>query len=67
MFLLKSAGVEFTEIDVSVDEAAKAAMLEGSGKRTLPQVFVAGKFIGGFEEISEANEYGEVKLLLGLE
>ena len=51
--LLTSKGAEFTEIDVMFDPDRKREMIERSGgRRTVPQVFIDGRHIGGFDELS---------------
>ncbi|KAJ1531222.1 hypothetical protein HK405_001444, partial [Cladochytrium tenue] len=48
-------------VDVSIDEEGKAFMREGSGRNTLPQIFVGGMpRAGGLEELEEANDAGEL-------
>jgi glutaredoxin 3 len=63
--LLKSKGVPFDEIDVSADDALRARMVEMSGgRRTVPEIFINGKIVGGFEELRALNESGELDSLL---
>ncbi|KAJ3125210.1 hypothetical protein HK098_000521 [Nowakowskiella sp. JEL0407] len=59
--------VDFTFVDVAADEDAKVFMQTGSGKTTIPQIFVDGKYKGGAEELEDANEMEEVKAWLGIE
>lgn len=41
-------------------------LLEKTGQRTVPNVFIGGKHIGGSDAINELHEKGElVKLLMG--
>lgn len=71
LFLLQSAKIPFEEVDVSQDNAdaiaKKEHMIATSGKRTLPQLFVDGTFKCGYEEVVEANEFGELRQFLGFE
>jgi glutaredoxin 3 len=63
--LLTAKGVEFTEIDVMFDPARKQEMLERSGgRRTVPQIFIAGRHIGGFDDLSALDQTGELDELL---
>lgn len=69
-FLLSANKIPFQSIDVSTDPEALQYMKRQSQLKNigqLPQVFRDGQFIGGKEELDEANEYGELKQLLGLE
>lgn len=63
--LLTSKGAEFTEIDVMMDPARRAEMLEKSGgRRTVPQIFIDGRHIGGFDDLSALDSSGELDGLL---
>jgi glutaredoxin 3 len=62
--LLRHKGVAFEEIDVGGDDAERAKMIEASGRRTVPQIFVNGTAIGGFEELRALDEQGELDRLL---
>lgn len=59
--LLKSRNYSYTEIVVSVDDEAKWADLEQrSGMRTMPQIFVEDKCIGGFTELDALDRAGKL-------
>ncbi|HZH75036.1 MAG TPA: glutaredoxin 3 [Archangium sp.] len=63
--LLTEKGVEFDDIDVTEDEARLAEMTERTGgSTTVPQIFIAGRHIGGFTELAELDERGELDALL---
>lgn len=62
--LLRHKGVAFEEIDVSGDEELRSAMVEASGRRTVPQIFINDSAIGGFEELRTLEEQGELDRLL---
>jgi glutaredoxin 3 len=63
--LLKSKGVAFTEIDVTNDDALRAKMVEmAGGRRTVPEIFIDGKIVGGFEELKALNDRGELDAML---
>ncbi|MES9832383.1 MAG: glutaredoxin 3 [Candidatus Thiodiazotropha sp. DIVDIV] len=53
--LLHAEGLEFEEIDVSSDEVRMLEMMERSGRRTVPQIFIDDASIGGFDELSKLN------------
>jgi glutaredoxin 3 len=49
--LLSTKGVAFTEIDVSEDAAKREEMISrATGRRTVPQIFIDGSHVGGYEE-----------------
>ena len=62
--LLRNKGVAFDEIDVGEDEALRAKMIEASGRRTVPQIFIDDKPIGGFDELRALDVDGELDRLL---
>ena len=49
--LLRDKGVSFTEIDVTHDAALEGEMIERSGRRTVPQIFVGERHVGGFDDL----------------
>lgn len=63
--LLRERGIPFEEIDVARDPAGRAAMIEISGRRTVPQVFIDGAPIGGYEELAALDRRGELDRLAG--
>ena len=50
--LLQARGVPYEEIDVSGDPALRADLIRRTGRRTVPQIFVDGDRIGGYEELA---------------
>ena len=62
--LLRRKNVPFEEIDVGGDDLLRTKMVEESGRRTVPQIFIDGQPIGGFEELRALDEQGELDRLL---
>jgi len=62
--LLRYKGVTFEEIDVGGDDELRTKMVEASGRRTVPQIFINDTPIGGFEELRSLDEQGELDRLL---
>ena len=63
--LLKSKGVEFTEIDVTDDAELRQKMVELSGgRRTVPEIFINGQIVGGFDELKALNDAGRLDAML---
>jgi glutaredoxin 3 len=63
--LLKNKGIAFTEIDVSRDPALREKMVElAGGRRTVPEIFINGKIIGGYDELHALEMAGELDSLL---
>ncbi len=63
--LLVKKGVAFTEIDVSRDPALRIAMTErAGGRRSVPQIFIDGKAVGGSDDIHALDHAGKLDALL---
>ena len=63
--LLKNKGVDFDEIDVTDDDERREKMIEMSGgRRTVPEIFINGKIIGGFDELKALDDQGKLDNLL---
>ena len=63
--LLKGKGVSFTEIDVLGDMDQKAAMVQrAKGRRTVPQIFIGGTHIGGFDDMAALDRAGQLDAML---
>ena len=62
--LLKKKSLEFKEIPVDRDLALQAEMIQRSGQRTVPQIFINGRSVGGYTEISELDRSGQLDELL---
>ncbi len=66
--LLDKKGVEYIEIDVTMDRAKKREMLERApGARTVPQIFIDDRPIGGCDQLFELDLDDELDPLLGIE
>jgi glutaredoxin 3 len=63
--LLKHKGVAFDEIDVTYDALAREEMVElAGGRRTVPEIFINGRIIGGYDELKAMDDAGELDALL---
>jgi len=63
--LLQKKGAEFTEIDVSYDAQARAAMMAKSkGRRTVPQIFIGQTHVGGCDDLYALDAKGGLDRLL---
>jgi glutaredoxin 3 len=65
--LLRRKGVEFEDVDVTYDAEARRWLVETTGRRTVPQIFIGERSIGGFDELSELDAAGELDRLLASE
>jgi glutaredoxin 3 len=63
--LLEQKGVAFTEIDVTLDPARRAEMAQKSGGvRTVPQIFIGGRHVGGSDDLYALEAEGKLDPLL---
>jgi glutaredoxin 3 len=63
--LLKQRGVEtIEEIRVDLDPAARGRMLELTGRRTVPQIFIGPTHVGGCDELVALDRRGALLPLL---
>ena len=64
--LLRSKGVAFENIDCTGDRAKREWLAELTGSSTVPQIFIDGKGIGGYDDMKALDRAGELdKLLAG--
>jgi glutaredoxin 3 len=63
--LLRERGVnDFEEIKIDEHPAERATMIELSGRRTVPQIFIGGKHVGGCDDLQALDRQGELVPLL---
>ena len=62
--LLKVRGVDYEEIDCSNDGATRKWLIEQTGQRTVPQIFIAGVPVGGFSELRQLDQAGTLRAIL---
>lgn len=62
--LLAQKRLDYTEIRIDTDPAKRAKMIELTGRRTVPQIFISGNPIGGFDDLSALNASGQLDNLL---
>ncbi|MBY0517564.1 MAG: glutaredoxin 3 [Bacteriovoracaceae bacterium] len=59
--LLTKLGLPFKEIDLTNDVEKLKELVEKTKHRTVPQIFINSKFIGGFDSLVKIHEAGELK------
>lgn len=62
--LLERRGIRHTEVNVEDRPDLREELLAKSGRRTLPQVYVGGRYIGGADEVAEMDRSGELQRFL---
>ncbi len=65
--LLKKKRVNFKKIDVGMNSEKRAEMIERSGgRKTVPQIFIGDKHIGGCDDMFALERAGKLDEILGL-
>ncbi|GJM06769.1 MAG: glutaredoxin 3 [marine bacterium B5-7] len=62
--LLQHKGVAFEKVRVDLDAEALKFMMEKSGRRTVPQIFINDEPIGGFDDLYALDKSGKLDGLL---
>lgn len=62
--LLKAKGVSYNEINVQTSIEQRTVMMERSGRRTVPQIFIGERHVGGFDDMALLQQRGELDALL---
>jgi glutaredoxin 3 len=63
--LLDKRGVKYEVIDVTNDHDKRAWLVQATGgKRTVPQIFIGGKPVGGSDDIHALDRAGELMPLV---
>jgi glutaredoxin 3 len=63
--LLKARGVtEIEFIRIDLDPARREEMIERTGRRTVPQIFIGTTHVGGFDDLSALDREGRLTPLL---
>lgn len=62
--LLQQKGVQYEEVRVDENSSEREKMMQISGRRTVPQIFVGETHVGGFEDLSALEHAGQLDPLL---
>ena len=63
--LLASKGVAAIEkVRVDLDPAKRAEMMQRTGRRTVPQIYIGEMHVGGFDELAALDRAGKLDGLL---
>ena len=63
--LLKSKGVtEIEKIMIDRDPVKRTEMMEKTGRRTVPQIYIGDTHVGGYDELSALDRAGGLDPLL---
>lgn len=62
--LLEGKGATWREIDVDASSEARAQMRERSKRTSVPQIFIGGRHVGGYDDLKALDDAGELDPLL---
>ncbi|MFZ6719293.1 glutaredoxin 3 [Undibacterium sp. Ji49W] len=63
--LLKSKGIDDIEkIRVDLDPSIRETMMQKTGRRTVPQIYIGDTHVGGFDDLSALDRAGKLDPLL---
>lgn len=62
--LLDKKGVAYEEIDVEGNDDLRIWLAEASGQKTVPQIFVGERPLGGFSDIDALEKQGKLEPVL---
>lgn len=62
--LLERKGAAYREIKIDEDTRQREEMMQRSGRRTVPQIFIGERHVGGFDDLAALDRAGELDKLL---
>jgi glutaredoxin 3 len=63
--LLTAKGVaDIAKVRVDLDPARRAEMMERTGRRTVPQIYIGGVHVGGYDDLVVLERAGKLEPLL---
>lgn len=62
--LLREKGQSFEAIDIEAEPERRSEMIERSGRRSVPQVFVDTRHVGGYDDLAALDAAGQLDPLL---
>ncbi len=65
--LLDRKGVQYTVVDVGGDKALRSEMEARSRRQSVPQIFIEGFHVGGYDDMAALDREGKLDALLGLD
>lgn len=63
-FLLDSKNVEYADIGVDARPELRREMTEKSGRRTVPQIWIGDRHVGGYDDLARLEQQGKLDELL---
>ena len=63
--MLRAKGVtDIAKVRIDLDPARRAEMMEKTGRRTVPQIYIAGTHVGGYDDLVVLDRAGKLLPML---
>jgi glutaredoxin 3 len=62
--LLVAKGQSWSEVDIAAEPGRRGEMIERSGRSTVPQIWIDGRHVGGFDDLAALDAAGDLDPLL---
>jgi glutaredoxin 3 len=62
--LLRSKGVDVEKVRVDLEPARRAEMMDKTGRRTVPQIYIGDTHVGGYDDLAALDRAGGLDPLL---
>jgi len=62
--LLTRKGVKYEELDVTGDDEMRSKLVEMSGQRTVPQIWIGDTHVGGYSDLARLESEGRLDPML---
>lgn len=62
--LLTAKGVEIDKVRIDLDPARRSEMMEKTGRRTVPQIYIGDTHVGGYDDLAALDRAGKLDPLL---
>lgn len=62
--LLTRKGVKYEELDVTGDDEMRSKLVEMSGQRTVPQIWIGDTHVGGYSDLARLESEGRLEPML---
>lgn len=64
--LLQSKGAEIDKVRIDLDPAQRADMMEKTGRRTVPQIYIGDTHVGGYDDLAALDRAGKLEPMLAV-
>ena len=62
--LLRAKGVDIEKVRVDLEPARRVEMMQKTGRRTVPQIYVGDTHVGGYDDLAALDRAGKLDPLL---